>query len=75
MKLQYVGPHDGVTITLPDGREASVDRDCTIDVPTDLAESLLEQATNWQRASAAKAPKKGENTDPDPADAAGEKEV
>lgn len=50
--IKYVGPHDGVHIHLGDGRYSdAVMHGDTVDVPADLARSLLEQESNWAKAS------------------------
>ncbi|MEW6583475.1 MAG: hypothetical protein AB1416_12025 [Actinomycetota bacterium] len=66
MKVQYVGPHDGVLIPLPDGRELQVERDGIIDVPDELAARLLEQETNWQPAPAPARTGKAKTETPEP---------
>lgn len=49
-KIRYVGPHEAVYLPLPDGREEMVERHHQVEVPTDLANSLLEQEENWKPA-------------------------
>ena len=48
-RVKYVGPHDSVDM---DGHV--VKRGEAVEVPHGLAVSLLEQATNWQKATGAK---------------------
>jgi hypothetical protein len=47
MRIKYVGPHaEGVEVLdLPDFD--IIQRDKPIDVPDDVAKSLLQQETNW----------------------------
>lgn len=55
MKLEYVGPHDAVTVPdLDPVRE--IRRGEAVEVPEELAERLLEQSANWRKAKAAPAP-------------------
>lgn len=59
MKLIYRGPHAGVYVPLPDGREIEAERGQAAEFPDQIAESLLEQPGNWQPDKpAAKAAKK-----------------
>jgi hypothetical protein len=63
MKLVYRGPHRGVYVPLPDGREIEVAHGQAAEFPDEVADSLLEQAGNWEPAekpSAAKAAKREE---------------
>ncbi len=62
MKLVYRGPHRGVYVPLPDGREVEVERGEPAEFPDEIAASLLEQAGNWEqdKPPAAKAAKKEE---------------
>lgn len=57
MEIVYVGPHDAVEVELGDGSFVV----CARHVPTlfdpEVARSLLQQPTNWQRA-----PKRAEKT-------------
>lgn len=55
MQIKYVGPHaEGVEVLdLPDF--PVVLRDQPIDVPDDVAASLLQQETNWAEVKAAPA--------------------
>ena len=46
--VKYVGPHEAVTVVLPDGREPVVVRGGALETSDDHAKSLLEQATNWE---------------------------
>lgn len=51
----YVGPHtEGVEVPWR-GAVIIAGRGVPVDVPAELAESLLEQATNWQPATKTKA--------------------
>ena len=79
MKVIYIGPHDGVLLPLPDGREASVDRGGVIDVPDEFGGRLLEQKTNWEPAAPPPSEKKARSVraDDDSAEApaAGAKEA
>ena len=45
MKLRYIGPHDAVEV---DGLGV-VERDATVEVKGKLADSLLDQPSNWTR--------------------------
>lgn len=58
MKLKYVGPHDGVEITLPEsGQTIPVERDGVVEIGReheDFARALLDQPDNWQPATAGK---------------------
>lgn len=56
-ELRYVGPIDAVEVPLEYGGHIVVARDGTAEFPDELAERLLEQAANWQRA----APPKGKS--------------
>ena len=48
MKLVYTGPHTGVVVPLPDGRELECEHGKeSPDFPADFASSLLEQESNW----------------------------
>lgn len=51
MRLTYVGPFDSVIVPLPTGGAPEVERGQDIDIPDSHAERLLEQPSNWQRAS------------------------
>ena len=51
MKLTYVGPLDRVRVPLPTGGAPEVARGEDINVPDSYAERLLEQPSNWRRAS------------------------
>lgn len=46
-KITYVGPFDEVEIEAPLGGWLTCKRSGTVEVPADLAASLLEQADNW----------------------------
>lgn len=54
MKLVYRGPHDAVEVPLPNGGQLVVERDGEAEFPPSLAESLLEQESNWQPAGSGK---------------------
>ena len=71
MKVSYIGPHQRVTVPLPEGREVDVDHGGVIDVPDEFGHRLLEQTSNW-RAAATPAPEKkarGARADDDTAEA------
>lgn len=51
-RITYVGPHDAVEIEHPVAGWISVERGGELTVSADLADSLLEQPTNWQPAAA-----------------------
>lgn len=49
MRVKYVGSHDAVDVA-----GLSVKRGESVDVPTEIGKSLLQQETNWQPAAATK---------------------
>ena len=57
MKIEYHGPHDGVEVPLADGRVIEAMHGTPVDVPEELAKSLLQQST-WREAKSAPAPTK-----------------
>jgi len=61
MRLKYIGPHDGVEVPLPGGREIVVLRGEVADVtPDEYAARMLDQPSNWERVTHTK-PVKGAN--------------
>jgi hypothetical protein len=58
-KIVYVGPIDKVALVV-DGREQIVAHGDTLELPAELAESLLEQQGNWVPVPAAANKKKEE---------------
>gem|GEM_PF-5575658 len=61
-KLKYTGPHSAVEIEVAPRKWVTVERDGTIEAPKALADSLLEQADNWQQVGKP-AEKKSTDTD------------
>jgi endonuclease III-like uncharacterized protein len=56
VKLEYHGPHDGVDVPLPDGRELLAEPGKPVDldgVDEAFVSGLLVQETNWKPADAA----------------------
>ena len=53
MRVKYVGPQRSVRVPHVDGREFLVKNGETVDLPSSLAESLLEQET-WKKGSGKK---------------------
>ena len=49
MKIMYQGPFDEVRLPLPGGRTLVVEPLKPVDVPKDVARSLLEQGANWRK--------------------------
>lgn len=58
-KIRYIGPSRSTDIRLADGREVRVERNHQVEIDTDVARSLLEQADNWQKVTPKKKPKSG----------------
>jgi len=56
MELRYIGPHDAVEVDLPPDQAPTqrvlIGRGEKHDFPAEVARRLLEQDTNWERASA-----------------------
>lgn len=48
MELIYHGPHDGVEIDMPGGGYIVAAFGEPVDVPSDLANGLLMQPSNWR---------------------------
>jgi hypothetical protein len=46
--IKYVGPHPAVDVEVAPRKWVSVNHGATVEVGTDLAESLLQQVDNWQ---------------------------
>lgn len=55
-EVRYVGPHDSVDIVANDGRIYTAKRNEAIELPADVAGSLLEQDT-WERVKKSKGDK------------------
>ncbi len=53
-RIKYTGPQAEVRAPHVDGREFVVKRDGVVDVPSGLADRLLEQAGSWKKAGAKK---------------------
>lgn len=53
-RVQYIGPYDEVVI--PDASNQKVIRGQVIELPDELAQSLLEQEANWTKATTKSAP-------------------
>jgi hypothetical protein len=53
VKIQYVGPHDGVEVPLPDGAVIDFEIGGSQEVPAEVGRQLLEQAQNWAPGDAA----------------------
>jgi endonuclease III-like uncharacterized protein len=71
VKLEYHGPHDGVSVPLPDGREILAEPGKPVDldgVDEAFVAGLLVQETNWKPVDAAA--KKLAKVREEPADAA-----
>lgn len=47
-KVRYIGGHDAVEVEVAPKRWATVERDGVLECSAQLANSLLEQPTNWQ---------------------------
>lgn len=50
MQLRYVGPVDALDVPLPYGGTVTVKRGEEVKLPNSLAEELLKQKTNWEKA-------------------------
>jgi predicted NAD/FAD-binding protein len=52
-KVRYIGPHpEGVEVVMPDGRpDAYVPHGEMLDTSVDHAAALLEQPSNWEKAT------------------------
>lgn len=48
MKLVYIGPHDKVTVPLPGGGQATVERGKVLDTQDGHAKDLMKQHRNWK---------------------------
>ena len=58
MQLTYVGPHDAVDVPLKRGGKVTVKRDESESIPSEIAESLLEQGdSHWVATKPPAAPK------------------
>lgn len=61
MHLRYIGPHDEVDVLLPFGGSISVKHGEEAKLPDSLAEELLKQETNWEKAQPGPSPKGGKS--------------